>query len=262
MVIYQTGAAKLSGEDGVMFSGARSAARSGTAPPPMIWNTAICRLSSAFLVLTVKLQEYVGTPHSSPLWLLDNLGTTLHHNTVRENKLYHEVYLPLMDTLACRTRSGQRSVSKLIAYGHSHFRQWTSLTLSQKGQVFLHSLLPCFVPQPVSGFKHVIRGYANQSLWVSLDYNGDGSWILEGMLAQSFIIIHDGSYMNKISPIVSYATTMIYCTIAKVRCKCTWAEMSTSAGSYRGKILWWCYDAAHTSCRSGLIPWHNSSCRG
>jgi len=28
-----------------------------------IWNTAIRRLSSAFLVLTVKLQEYVGTPH-------------------------------------------------------------------------------------------------------------------------------------------------------------------------------------------------------
>jgi hypothetical protein len=30
---------------------------------------------------------------------------------------------------------------------------------------------------------------------------------------------------------------MIYCTITKVCCKCTWAEMSTSAGSYRGEIL-------------------------
>ena len=30
---------------------------------------------------------------------------------------------------------------------------------------------------------------------------------------------------------------MIYCTIAKARCKCTWAEMSTSAGSYHGEIL-------------------------
>jgi len=67
-------------------------------------------------------------------------------------------------------------------------------------------------------------------------YDGNGSWILEGMLAQSLIIIHDGSYMNKISPIISSAATMIYCIIAKVRCKCTWAEMSTSARSYRGKI--------------------------
>jgi hypothetical protein len=77
----------------------------------------------------------------------------------------------------------------------------------------------------------------NQSLWVSLDYVGDGSWILGGMLAQSLIIIHDGSYMNEISPIISSAATMIYCTMSKVRCKCTWSEMSTSAGSYRGEIL-------------------------
>ena len=62
------------------------------------WNTAICRLSSAFLVLTVKLQEYVGMPHSPPLWLLDDLGTTLHHNMVRGNKSYYEVYLPLTNT--------------------------------------------------------------------------------------------------------------------------------------------------------------------
>jgi hypothetical protein len=59
-----------------------------------IWNTALCRLSSAFLVLMVKLQEYIGPPHSSLLWLLNNLGTTLHHNMVRDNKLYYEMYSP------------------------------------------------------------------------------------------------------------------------------------------------------------------------
>jgi hypothetical protein len=57
------------------------------------------------------------------------------------------------------------------------------------------------------------------------------------MLAESLIIIHDGSYMNEISSIISSAATMIYCTIAKAQCKCTWAEMSTSAGWYRGEIL-------------------------
>jgi hypothetical protein len=30
---------------------------------------------------------------------------------------------------------------------------------------------------------------------------------------------------------------MIYCTIAKKRCKCTWTEKSESAGSYQGEIL-------------------------
>jgi hypothetical protein len=201
-----------------------------------ILNTALHRLSSAFLVLTVKLQEYDGSPHSSPLWLLDNFGTTLHHNIVWGINLYHKVYLPSSNTLACRTWSGQL-VSNLIAYGHSNFQRWASVTLSQEGQVFFHSSLACFEPiHPVSGFKNVIR-FANQSLWVSLDYNGDGSWILEGMLAQSLIIIHDGSYMREISPFISSAATMIYCTIAKVRSKCTWAEMLTSAGSYHGEIL-------------------------
>ncbi len=50
-------------------------------------------------------------------------------------------------------------------------------------------------------------------------------------------LVHDGSYMREISPIIFSAATMIYCTIVKVRCKCTWAEISTSAGSYRGEIL-------------------------
>ena len=173
---------------------------------------------------------------------------------VRVGKAYHEVYLPSTNTLARRTRSGQRFDSNLIAYGHSNFRQWASVTLLQEGQVFLHSLLPCFVPaQPMSGFKNVIRGYVNKSLWTSLDYDGDGSWILGGMLAESLIIIHDGSYMKEISPIISSAATMIYCTIAKARCKCTWTETSTSAG-------WWCDDAALTPCCSCLIPWRNPSC--
>jgi hypothetical protein len=103
---------------------------------------------------------------------------------------------------------------------------------------FLASLLPCFEPvQPISGFKNVIKGFANQSAWVTLDYHGDGSWILVGMLAQSLIIIHDGSYMKEISPSISSAAIMIHCTIAKIRCNCVWAKKLTSAGSYQGKIL-------------------------
>jgi hypothetical protein len=43
--------------------------------------------------------------------------------------------------------------------------------------------------------------------------------------------------MSEISPSISSAATMIYCTIAKVHCKCTWAKKLTSAGSYHGEIL-------------------------
>ncbi len=68
-------------------------------------------------------------------------------------------------------------------------------------------------------------------------FNGDGSCILDGMLAQSLVIIHDGSYMKELLPNISLAATMIYCTIAKAQCKCTWAKKSTSAAPYHGEIL-------------------------
>ncbi len=57
------------------------------------------------------------------------------------------------------------------------------------------------------------------------------------MLAQSLVIIHDGSHMKEVSIHISLAATMIYCRIAKAWCKCTWAEQLASAGSYRGEIL-------------------------
>jgi hypothetical protein len=61
--------------------------------------------------------------------------------------------------------------------------------------------------------------------------------MLNGMLAQSLVILHDGSYIKELSPDICSAATMIYCTIAKARCKCTWAELSSAAGPYRGEIL-------------------------
>jgi hypothetical protein len=92
----------------------------------------------------------------------------------------------------------------------SDFDQYASVTPSQLGQVLLHSLVPGFIPVcPISGFEQVIKSFANQSLWLSLDYDGDGSWILDGMLAQSLVIIHDGSYMKEVSTHISLAATMI-----------------------------------------------------
>jgi hypothetical protein len=120
----------------------------------------------------------------------------------------------------------------------SDLQTYASITHVQEGHVRLHSTIPMYIPSPpVSEFEQTIRHFTNQSLWVSLEYNGDGLWILDSMLAQSLIIIHDGSYMKEISPDISSEATMIYCLITRYQCKCTWAEHSTSAGSYCGEIL-------------------------
>ncbi len=117
--------------------------------------------------------------------------------------------------------------------GYSKFPIFASITHLQLGQVLLHSVVAAAIPSVASlDFETNLRSYGNETLWKSLDYDGDGSWILEGMINRSLIIIHDGSYMKEISPLISSAASMIYCTKTKKRCKCTWAEKSESAGSY------------------------------
>jgi hypothetical protein len=128
--------------------------------------------------------------------------------------------------------------SNVTKVGYLESPIFASITHSQSEQVLLHSSAAAATPPVVSlGFEYNLRSYGKKSLWRSLDYDGDGSWILGGMINRSLIIIHDGSYMKDISPLISSAAMMIYCTVAKKQCKCTWVEKSESAGSYRGEIL-------------------------
>ncbi len=111
----------------------------------------------------------------------------------QEDKEYHKIYTPTSNPFAHRTRSGQYFTSNRAAMGASDFHTYVSITHVQQGHVLLHSTIPMYVPtSPVSEFEQTIRHFTNKSLWVSLNYNGDGSWILNGVLAQSLIVIHDG----------------------------------------------------------------------
>jgi hypothetical protein len=203
-----------------------------------IWKIALSKISSEFHNLTVPLQEYIAPPHDFQRWLLSSNGTILHNMITQEDKEYHEIYMQTSNLFARRTRSGQQLTSNRVAVGASNFHTYTSITHVQQGHILLHSSIPMYAPSStVSGFEQTMRHFANQSLWVSLEYSRDGSWILNGMLVQSLIIIHDGLYMKKISPDTCSAATMIYCTTTKYQCKCTWAERSVSSGSYRGEIL-------------------------
>ena len=137
-----------------------------------------------------------------------------------------------------KTQSGQHFNSKIVVDGQSEFQSYARITPLYQGQVLLHSSVSMYInPILVSGFEQTIKNMTYQTLWLSLDYDGDGSWMLNGMLAQSLVIIHDGSYMKELSPDICSAATMIYCTIAKTRCKCTWAKRSSAAGPYHGKYL-------------------------
>ncbi len=53
----------------------------------------------------------------------------------------------------------------------------------------------------------------------------------------SLIVVHNGSFMREVSSCVSAAAVIILCSVTGSICKCTIAEHSTSASSYRGEIL-------------------------
>ena len=120
----------------------------------------------------------------------------------------------------------------------SCYRIYASITYSQSDHGLVHSFVLMAVPStPDTSFELNLRSSANKTLWTSIGFNGDGWWIVTGMFNHSLVIIHNGLYMKDISLTVNSAATIIYCTVAKARCKCTWAEQSESAGSYCGEIF-------------------------
>jgi hypothetical protein len=190
-------------------------------------------ISSEFDVLTLPLQEYISTKRLRPSWHLSQNRDTLHHNIKRNGKDYHVKYTPTKAPLVQQTHSGRRFQSNVTKVSYLESPIFASIAHSQSEQVLLHLSAAAATPPVVFlSFEHNLRSYGNESLWRSLDYDKDGSWILRGMINRSLIIIHDGSYMKDIFPLISSVATMIYCTVAKKQCKCPWAKKSESVGSY------------------------------
>jgi len=181
-----------------------------------LWVVALQRISSEFYVLTLPLKEYIGGLYFPTQWRLSSDGHEIHYNCTQDGKEYHEVYIPNADPLLRQTRSGRRYKLSMTRMGSSTGTNYASITESQQYQVLLHSSVPIPVPSVTRpGFEKNLGQLASQSLWSSLEFDGDGSWILEGMIGCSLVIVHDGSYMKEISPTISSAATMIYCTVAK-----------------------------------------------
>ena len=110
-----------------------------------------------------------------------------------------------------QTCSGRRFKHNATRMGYSEHLIFASITHSQSGQVLLHSLAAAAATSPpvLLGFENNLKRYGNETLWESLDYDGDGLWILEGMINRSLIIIHDGSYMKETSPLISAAAMIL-----------------------------------------------------
>jgi hypothetical protein len=74
------------------------------------------------------------------------------------------------------------------------------------------------------------------SLWSTLKVDGDGSWIIDALCAGSLDIVHDGSYMKKVTPKVCSMALLMRCRVTSQELTCTWVELSDSADNYRGEL--------------------------
>ncbi len=176
--------------------------------------------------------------YTQPHWRLSSDGHVLCQKFSQNGNEYHDEYIPRNDPLLWQTRSGERFILSITRMGTSSLTKYASITYSQLNHAMVHSSIQIPLPPvPKIGFEENLRYLSYPTLWLSLNFDGNGSWILDGLLNRSLIIIHDRLYMKEISLKISAAATMIYCTMTRARCKCTWAERSDSAGSYRGEIL-------------------------
>ena len=85
-------------------------------------------------------------------------------------------------------------------------------SLDEKQGVTLHSSAPVYTPRrDRRSFIEKIQALPNQSLWRTLQLDGDGEWIYHGLLRNSLIFMSDGSYNEALAPDVCSSASLILC---------------------------------------------------
>jgi hypothetical protein len=183
----------------------------------------------------MTLGEYVRHPHKPFKWTTTEDGSIVHLKVILNNV---EHYLVYMLTSNASTQSGRKFV-RSDRIDHVPLPFYASITQISVDYIHLHSWTRQYnySKNCTSIFWDKIRNDNNPSLWKNLQGDGDGTWIWEGLCSGSLLIIHDGSYMQEVSPKICSVAVMIRCTTSGQTCKCTIAKYSESASSYCGEFL-------------------------
>ncbi len=65
----------------------------------------------------------------------------------------------------------------------------------------------------------------------------DVEWIRDALVNRMFLVMTDGSYDREKANMVGESGWIIVCTACRQTLRCSFIEISPSAGSYRGKLL-------------------------
>ena len=200
-----------------------------------LFHQAIRNLSSPSLVLSPTLGRFTGNPHRQDRWFLSEC----------RRYLYFEEDEP--DAYTRYTCVSERPTRFGTIFSDPEHRQGqffrgmrASVQPRSDTCVVLHSSAHVYVPSPPRrSFMQRLHALPNQSLWRTLRITGDGTWIYEGVLRDSLVMMSDGSYNERIARDVCSCAVIIHCKATNHRATVTWVEKTSnqSATNYRGEIL-------------------------
>lgn len=201
-----------------------------------LFRRAVEFLTSPSLILPTSLGPYVAHPHRRDEWFLEEGGAFLYHATSGSSYTRYARDDSARTTRFAATYSQPRPVD-----GQCPRHMRASVHVSDSlATVRVHSSAPTFTPAPHHrSFLERIRSLPNQSLWRNFVVDGDGSWIYEGLLQNSLIMMSDGSYDPLLADDVCSCAAIISCQRTGQRASVTWVEKSDryTADNYRAEIL-------------------------
>ena len=209
-----------------------------TAKDFRLFRVAITNLTSQSLRLPVALGPYIASPHRPDNWFVNEDQSELYYV---DNNHHYSLYTP--STFSRHTRHGTRFSLQKVCDGMCPRLLRASVIPVRSGdssEVTLHSYARVYVPsRDRRSFVEKLQSLPNQSLWRTLQLDGDGSWIYRGLLRNSLVLMSDGSYNEALATDVCSSASMILCTETGSRCTVTWVEKSNShtADNFRAELL-------------------------
>ncbi len=112
------------------------------------------------------------------------------------------------------------------------------------------------IPRPTT---KIARDLLYRALLVMQVDDGIGDWIFSGLMRESLVIRHDGSYMPHLANNVCACALVIYCSHTDQFTDVTWVEKSKKkvANNYRAEILGGCstYQGSYHWTQCGRTPY-------
>ena len=171
-------------------------------------------------------------PHVYNPWTMDAVSNTLYHEELDGS---YSVY----------TRNNHSSTTRGGLYTKSDCTEMlpaqvdlASVTKMDEETARLRSTVT--IPRSIekqTGFWKVLHELPNQTLWRHFHCDDDGAWIRRGATMGSLLLVHDGSYMQKVDPDVCSAAFKLVCTRSGKMASGSIVERSDQADNYRAEGL-------------------------